>query len=637
MLSKCIGNKNLLTNILTYLETEEILTFYKLNKAISAKLNFETNYIINSLFYEYASDKLYNFDYTEENQTNLDKIKRKQIILGKSWESKTNWRLFLSNANRDLISYPDEEIAKKVIKCFKIHAYLPDLRKEDKNLEFHNSSIHQIFCYDKKFRDNCSYIYYNKYINQNYINKNGINSKVNILKEGLFFEDKLKNFIDTYNEFARNKEYVDIIKDANNYDFEKLYKNYDEKNFPKNDLIFFVLYIIRNYINYSKYILEKINKAKTEGDKTNFLEVFSQEYNNYVNAGLLIDNNFANINIIINLFNRLYLKNDAVFSLYYLGLRIYNKIVYDKVSVDLLNNITLLYRNIIIKKIEIKNEDIDDMEIEDSKTSDMSLDDISLDDYLDYNDSNKEQKIFEDFSKNILDLDIDEENANAINHSKIKLGKAYNDYEARILDTLNEVIKEKKSQIPLEQIFDQMENLLTSEESKKNSRNSLKIINKTKKAMLIGFYEMLIPDILSQLSKDFNSHIKRNEDGSSILVLSNKEKMNNIKYNCDLSDFSRKKRMKIEEKVENDIKEVKYFLFGKSINGFDIQETLKLIDEYMDNNGIECVSLIKKIIYFYNKECFRYDDIDQKVFNILTNTYKEEEKRAFNEIINLYA
>ena len=36
-----------------------------------------------------------------------------------------------------------------------------------------------------------------------------------------------------------------------------------------------------------------------------------------------------------------------------------------------------------------------------------------------------------------------------------------------------------------------------------------------------------------------------------------------------------------------------------------------------------------------HKECFIYDDKDQKVFNILTNRGKEEETKAFNKIIQL--
>ena len=142
-------------------------------------------------------------------------------------------------------------------------------------------------------------------------------------------------------------------------------------------------------------------------------------------------------------------------------------------------------------------------------------------------------------------------------------------------------------------------------------------------------------DILSQLCNDFNLHINQKEDGNRTLVLSNDEKLNNKKYNYDLSDFSRQKRMKIEEKVENAIKDVKTFLLGKNINGYDMQETQRLIDEYMEKDEIECVLLIKKMIYFYNKECFIYDDKDQKVFNILTNRGKEEETKAFNKIIKL--
>ena len=632
-----MGTEYLLTNTLSYNSPDEILTVYTLNKAIGGKINPETNSVINHLFYQYVSKKLYRYDH--EDDSDKGKEANKKDIFKTCLKKGTNWRLFLSKANHDMICYPDKTIAKRVLNCFKIHLFLPDLRKENHHLEFDHSTSHMIFCYDKKFRDSCSSNFYSKYINENYINKHGNECVVNILREGLYFETELKKYIDIYDEFSRNKDYISIVQDANAYNFQKLAKIYEDGNFPKNNIISFIPYIIRNCINYTKYILETINQAKNDNDKNKFLEVYSKEHNNYINASLLINSNFDNVNLIINLFNKLYFKKDDKFSLYYLSIKIYEKNVFEIVKDDLSINLNLLYRNVLIKKIEIKKEDINDMEIEENKTESSSCEEFSIDDNVDKieieKEENKEKKILEKAINCIIDFDINEENANAINHTFIKLGPAYNKFEESLINILKETIKEKKGQFPSKQIIENLMNLFESENSGKKSRNSLRLINRTKKAMLVNFFESLYLDLLSQLSNDFNLHINQNEDGNRTLVLSNEEKLNNRKYNCDLSDFSKQKRMKIEEKVENDIKDIKAFLLGKNMHGYDIQETQRLIDEYMEKDGIECVLLIKKLIYFYNKECFIYDDKDQKIFNILTNRGKEKETKAFNEIIKL--
>ena len=65
-MNKYLKNEYLLTNILSYLELDEILVFFTFNKDIGGKINPETNPIINNLFYQYASNKLYKFDHDNE-------------------------------------------------------------------------------------------------------------------------------------------------------------------------------------------------------------------------------------------------------------------------------------------------------------------------------------------------------------------------------------------------------------------------------------------------------------------------------------------------------------------------------------------------------------------------------------------
>ena len=54
----------------------------------------------------------------------------------------------------------------------------------------------------------------------------------------------------------------------------------------------------------------------------------------------------------------------------------------------------------------------------------------------------------------------------------------------------------------------------------------------------------------------------------------------------------------------------------------------------MDNNGIELVLLVKKMIYFYYKEMEKYEENNQKIVNILTNQKVAEISSSLNGIIN---
>ena len=205
-MNKYLKNEYLLTNILSYLELDEILVFFTFNKDIAGKINPETNPIINNLFYQYASNKLYKFDHDNESDKGKEaKEANRKDIFKTCLKKGTNWRLFLSKANHDMICYPDKTIAKRVLNCFKIHLFLPDLRKENHHLEFDHSTSHMIFCYDKKFRDSCSSNFYSKYINENYINKHGNECVVNILREGTI----KKGLLLTGNTQSRNLNYND--------------------------------------------------------------------------------------------------------------------------------------------------------------------------------------------------------------------------------------------------------------------------------------------------------------------------------------------------------------------------------------------------------------------------------------------
>ena len=195
--------------------------------------------------------------------------------------------------------------------------------------------------------------------------------------------------------------------------------------------------------------------------------------------------------------------------------------------------------------------------------------------------------------------------------------------------------KEINNENDYSKILEKLETLL---KNKGNSRkfkaynNSLKVINRTKKDMLEESFKFLFQDLLSKLLKYFKSRLIPNMNGR-ILNISNSEKIINKEYTIDLSDISSKNRMKIEGKVQNEINNIKNYLYGQNIDQYDLQETQKLVNEYMENNGIEFVLSLKKMLYFYYKECEIYNEKDEIIFNILANRKIENEKGDFNELI----
>ena len=638
MSKQLFENENLVTNIALYLEFEDILSLYSCNLALKKILNPLTNKVVNIIYFNQTTKSIFEMDdddyfdcYNQNNRNNY---------LDDSWKSNINWRLFLSQTLKHFNIYPDQKITKNVLDAFKIHIYLSDLRKENNKLEYEYSSISQIYFYDKQFKESCNYNYHRKFINENYINNHGNNCKIELLREGLYFEDELKNFINIYDEILDNADYQKIVDTIISYDFEGLEQIYKNINLNRiNKVIFFVLWVNRNFIQYCLYILESINKYKDNKQEKDFLEQFIVKFTNYANSSLLINSNFENVNIIINDINCFILKKNVSekFSLHQLAMKIFERKVFNEINKEILNQTSLLFINLIKKNIEEKNEE--KMDIEDDETNFTDKNDCLDDDsFSDFQRKKTDKEIIENVLKCVLDININKYNANAINHSKIKLGDEYDNYEINLINSLIEYLQNAIiNEIDYSEIIENLEKLLKNNGNSRNMKidhNSFKFINRTKKAMIEYSFKFLFKDILSKLLKDFKSRLIPNMNGR-ILNISNSEQMKNKEYTIDLSDFSSKTRMKIEGKVQNEINNIKNYLYGQNIDQYDLQETQKLANEYMENNGIGLVLSLKKMIYFYCKESEVYDDKDQIIFNILSKRRNATEKGNLNELIKL--
>ena len=144
-MSKHVFNiKYLVTNIALYLNFEDILSLNSCNKTLKTILNPLYNRVINIIYYNKTTKKIFEMDEDDYFDDGYNKINRNNL-LEDSWKSKMNWRLFLSETLKKFQTYPEEKIKKNVLNSFKLHMYLPDLRKDNSQLEYEYSSINQIY------------------------------------------------------------------------------------------------------------------------------------------------------------------------------------------------------------------------------------------------------------------------------------------------------------------------------------------------------------------------------------------------------------------------------------------------------------------------------------------------------------
>ena len=650
MSSQCFGNKNMLNYICSFLNAKEIISFSLCNKTIRVLLDPSMNSVVNNIMYYYTSQKFFEFDEEESNSK-----KERKNIMEKSWKSSVNWKLYLNSISRHFRIYPDQKVANMVFDSLKIHLYLSDLRKENTNLEYSYSSIHQIFSYDVNFREACTYNLYNNYIDNDYLNNKGNNCKqIQILRKELPFENELKNFYNVYNEIISNEEYKCVINSIINYDFEKLEKIYDNiennRNNNINKIVYFILWINKCLITYCIYIYESIARYVNNSDEKPFLVEYTNKMDEYTNASLLINKDFENINIIMNYINRYVMNNNDnsnKFSLYELSRNILKKNVFEKLSDSLSLKTSLLIKKYYSDKFEKNDQMKEDKEIQDQKED--NDDKMDYDELYETNETNdtSEIDIEYDLSKDnkalmdkiincVLDININKNNVNAINHSQIKLSAEYEKMEnllgSKLCETLQKKLEEKEN---ISEIYEILENFLKGNKKQHfcfdDNQNSLNMINRTKKMMLQSTFKTMCGNILPKIMNDFSSRLRLNNNERKLYINYN-ELVNKVDYQCDLSDFNQNKRMKIEGKVQEEINNIKSCLYERNINGYDVNDTIKLVNEYMDNDGIEIVLLVKKMIYFYLRELEFYEEKDQLVYNLLANT-RNNEKFSMDEII----
>ena len=316
------------------------------------------------------------------------------------------------------------------------------------------------------------------------------------------------------------------------------------------------------------------------------------------------------------------------------------KILNDNFFKDLFENFYEKYKN------KNKNDDVcdyDNMIIEDENEMDMSIDEDMIEK------EPTEKETIENIMNVILDYAINEKTANGINHTELKIPKIYEDMEDIVKNKFNNaLIESMKKNKPNTYYFEIIETMTKSncnEHCLIRHSDSLILINKTKKKLMETTFHTLIKKVLKDLQKCFIAHIKI-EKNEKRIVLNNNEIQNCVEYKCDLSDLSSKQKMKVTEAVEEEIKNLKTFLLDKNIKLFEEKiETEKLINDFIEEDRIEDVLLVKKMIWFYHRELQIYKYKNEKIekilnkgllyksFLIFNNSHLKDTKINFQESI----
>ena len=716
-MNKCLNNKYLLTNLATYLPIKTLFSLSHTNEFISKTLDPEKNAEIDFMFLENIILTFFQYD-SDKNFQN------KKNLLSKFLTFSFNWKSFLKEIKNSFKAYTNEKIKKKVLDCFKIHMYLPDLRKENKHLEFESSSIHQTFMYDLLFRSTCNSNFYGKHISFEYMtkkideekkeeqknqesgenqdneekkenegnkndnekekNKEKEEGGVKILREGLYFEDKLKDFKHTFDQFVNNLNYKDIIDNVvkNNYE----YLNYEYKNnynIYTDEIIVLLLWITHCFMLNCQFVYNYINDFRENTNEKFILIEFIQKHNEIINCALLLNSNFGNINIIINQYKKYSSIFEAMcnnhnlsltpsnsgdsnstadkssfstentsntfsenFALYKYFLEMIKKNIYDKLfstttnekDKDKKDKILVKKFNILIKNLckdifenfeekykpKGKNMDFDDYD-DINMICDDDEDCMSLgEDFLEKEREPTEKETLEGIMNLAVDHTINEEKANGINHTELIVTEEYVNIENILIEEFDKSLiyymKENKSNAYLFEIIETMTKFKDNERGLVRNSDSLTLINRTKKRLMEKLFKTLFKKVLYNFELSYLSHIKI-ENNSKRIVLSSTELQNCGKYECDLKDLPSKKRMKVVENVEEEVKYLKTLLLEKYIKGYfdekEKNETEQLINDYVGEDRIENVLLVKKMIWFYHKEIEMYENKNEKVVKLL--------------------
>ena len=667
-MSQCLFNDNYLNMVVVNMDLKEILNLSRSNKVINEKLSPDNNNYVNTLFYIKTIQSFFDFDKSV--------LKNKKILLAKNIHFQINWKYYLNQLHIVFEKYKDEKIKTKIKNSFMIHIYLPDIRKEIFILEFPNSTMHQTKCYDYSINLIHTYNFYSKYFTPEFVlDPNNDKGKIVILRERLIFEDHLINFKNLFGDYINNKEYIDFINNVFKYEFEildKIYLNQDDignyfkTNEQNNNIIKFILFVNHLFIMYAtincEYLIGLLENQETEEHEL-FNEYVSKK-NDLINCALLINSNFENVNIIVNLlvvykeifesYEKKYLngqnttnnnkqefhldkkdsdqyKSKIIFSekftLYKLFLKIINQYYTERLT-SIRQKFKTIAKNYCEKVFHPKQEqDVNEikMEIEEENIKDEEeLKKIRKEKIEKKRKKVKssEKYLLENFLNSELDNYVDEKNILGIMHSNFKVSNDYKLYYENVLvETLEQELNNcVKDGIPLHQLFDTVEKMTRCEGNSKNvyaNKESLNIIRRTKIKLMKTGFRFIFNQFLNELLKDYVSRIKFDEEKKQkYIYLSPIEKVNSKVYEINMDVLSREG----QENVENNVKIESERVIEYIITSLNIKEEERYLPiEYVNLVQINYVYFLNELMWNFYLQIEIYEERNFKIEDFIKN------------------
>ena len=566
-----LDNKNITTTISKYLFLNDINSLSHTSKSLYTNiLNPEENSILNT---NYRNQTMLKF-FDEE-------FNNKSILIDDYKITKNNWLKINQKLEFHSINFPDKKISGIIYELFKDHIYLPDLRKSNKFLEFEYSDSHQNHCYDWLNRISFYCCYYN-------------NENFGIIGKNLFYEKELINYEKNRNEF--DIEEKKIIEQIFNYKIENLEKYYiNNKSSQKtNQILFFVSWLCQACFLFSDLLFSYLvvfNDKKLIEEYINIQKSFMQ----FAKA---VNEKFKNVNIIINLLYKYQNPEDSsknYFSLYDMIIKIMKINLYDKLKQNLMKQISEILKNYfeeILNKENINNYDATtDMEIEDEN-------DLSFIE----NEEMTNKELIEEYTNCILDLNINYFNANLINHTDVKLGKEYTEYENLLIELFKEKYNENIIKLTISDINNIIINFLY------NDYSELKIIRRTKNKLLRSINMCSSKFIFSEINNEF-------------LVYTSIENFKGIKVSKILPEenylnfLSENQKKNVNDFYEEQIENLKFNFKSEIMK--EMPEKMGKVDEYFIREDLKIIAGVKNLIWISSFLIGIYNERNEVILSLL--------------------
>ena len=625
--------ENIATNVSNFLQLKGLLFLSSVNKELYyTKLNPVHNSIVNTHYRDLVFKEIYFNDMDDE-----EKAKNKDEFLDDYKITNNNWKQIFIDLNHLYYDYDfivKKNYSKDVFYRFKLHIYLPFVRKSNKILENKESSLHQYYCYD--FNDNKRiYTYYDKYLDLENNGFKGQNSKNFLFRKNLTFENEFLGINELIHNVQGNNDFKLLVEKIINYDYVSIDKQY-YNNKTNNEVFDFIIWLNHSAILFSKFLYSFINIHCYEPKNKNELIIeYTKAQNDFVNFSLSINEFFSNINIIINYLYR-FIKDKTKsyndFSIYKMFFNIMKKELYDKLQ----KNLILDFKNLVEQYCKELLDFVDNKRtssfVSNAKTD--CGDDFAEDEELDLiidelpleNEENKEMtkiEIINNFMACITDLSIDERNALCINHSNIKMDDNYQIYEKILIEVFvneinNCINKEKK---PIENIYSVFTNILSIKHQDDIKENKgFNFINRTKKILFDAIFSCLKRNIFLIIENEFLGYFQNINTNNKQNTIENIKIINNENLKKLIDELNKEEKLKIDNtyndllnKMKNEF-ETKTNINCKSNN--NIVNSKEAIDNYFETKNDNFI-LLKTILCNYYLEDKLYADINSRIKYLL--------------------